>query len=374
MATSNEADSTDGASWTPETLGPLFHATERKHDRPFVLKYGLSSTPTEMPDWRFHRHVIRIALYLHERVQLRIGDRVALVAAVGPEWAIAQWAALTQGVSTATFERPASAAALAEQLGALGPRVVFADGPAVADVLAWSRADPDKGVTVIALNGVAVAPAIAWTEALDLGGTLDTAERANAYRGIMRSLPPETAALAHAGPNGVGTVWRFLSHREVVRRVQRIWESARISPGDVGYVAGGAPSLFSTVAFLAFSADGHTQVLLGTPGSAIEEIRASDPTKIVVPAAVAEQLPDAIPGIDTSRVLGRASRWLAQARAIARRARQEAKSAAELRPRARWLGTGSALDASIRDRLGRTMTIDLDPGLGSAEQTDAHTR
>lgn len=374
MATSNEADSTDGASWTPETLGPLFHATERKHDRPFLLKYGLSSTPTEMPDWRFHRHVIRIGLFLHERLQLQIGDRVALVAPIGPEWAIAQWAALTQGVATATFDTPASAAALAEQLGALGPRVVLAGGPALEHVLAWSGANPDKGVTVIASSGAAVAPAISWTQALDLGGTLDTAERANAYRGVMRALSPETAAVAHVGRNGVGPVWRFLGHRDVVRRVQRIWAGARISQGDVGYIAGGAPSLFSTLAFLAFSADGHTQVLFGTPGLAIEEIRRSDPTKIVVSPAVAEQLSRAIPGIDASRVLGRASRWLARARAFAERARRDTKSTAELRPHARWLGTGSALDASTRDRLGRTMTIELDAGDGNAERTPAHAR
>jgi hypothetical protein len=366
MATSTEADSTDGASWTPETLGPLFHATERKHDRAFLIKSALAGTPVEMPDWRFHRHVIRIGLYLHERLQVSIGDRVAVVAPIGPEWAIAQWAALTQGVSVAALDPGAAANTLAEQLAALGPRVVFAEGPALEAVLAWSAG---TNVIVIAVSGVAVAPSVSWTEALDLGGTLDTAERANAYRGIMRALPPETAALAHTGGNGVGTVWRFLTHRDVVRKIQRIWEGARISQGDVAYIAGGAPSLFATLAFLAFSADGHTQVLFGTRGHEVEEIRAADPTKIVVPAGVARDLTHAIPGIDTSRLLGRASRWLAQARAFAGRARRsDARSESKSdQPRARWLGTGGSLDASTRDRLSRSMIVDLDGPDGGIE-------
>jgi hypothetical protein len=366
MATSIESDSTTGPGWTPETLGPLFNATERKHQRPSLLKFGkLGLRPvgsaSEIPDWRFHRHVIRLGLYLRERAHVQVGDRIALVATLGPEWAVAQWASLTQGLTTACIDSRRPSATIAEQLSALGPRVVFADGAALQHVLAWNAAG-DRGATVIAIEGDATAPAVSWSEALDLGGTLDTAERANAYRAAMRSLPSETPALGHVARNGVGTVWRFLSHREVVRRVQRVWQGARISSGDVAYLEGGAPSLGSILAFLAFSADGHTQVVLGTPGREVEEIEAEQPTKIVVGADVARKLPSAIAGLEASPLRGRAGRWLARARALASRVRPGAtRDLVDRSQRARWLGTGESLDESTRARLGRSMTLDLDP-------------
>ncbi len=298
----------------PENLGLLHMAVERKHDRAAVLRQRASGVWQDTPDWRFHRHVMRIGLYLRERAQLEQDDRIALLSRLRPEWAVAEWAGLTLGAATAVIDPDLPDSELSAQLGALAPRAVFAEGPAVARVLAClsgrgtSRAQPPT--TVVALDGEAAGGSVlSWSEALDLGGSLDTAERANAYRARARELAPETPALGYAvGSNG-SVAWRFLSHRDVVRRVQRVWARARIARGDVAYLAGDVPSLATNVAFLAFTADGHTQVVIGTGSIELEEIAMTRPHKIIASPEAVRRLLESPKSPEPSRV----RRWLARA-------------------------------------------------------------
>ncbi len=148
------------------------------------------------------------------------------------------------------------------------------------------------------LDGEAPGRALSWSEALDLGGSLDTAERANAMRALARAVPPDAPALGHAvGANG-GVTWRFLSQREVVRRVQRVWARSRIASGDVAYVTGEVPSLATTVAVLAFTADGHTQVVIGAKEEALEEIGMTRPHKIIAPVETVRRM------LESTRISG----------------------------------------------------------------------
>jgi long-subunit acyl-CoA synthetase (AMP-forming) len=125
MSTSIEPSVAFGDSAEPENLGLLHLAVERKHDRSAVLRRRAGATWQDTPDWRFHRHAMRIALYLKERGQLKAGDRVALVSRLRPEWAVVQWAALTQGMPTAAIDPTLPDAELTAHLAALAPRAVF---------------------------------------------------------------------------------------------------------------------------------------------------------------------------------------------------------------------------------------------------------
>ncbi len=68
------------------TLASLFLTVERHHDRVAVVERRRESGTDRTPDWRFHRHVMRLAIYLKERCGFKDGYRLALVAPLGPEW------------------------------------------------------------------------------------------------------------------------------------------------------------------------------------------------------------------------------------------------------------------------------------------------
>lgn len=361
MSTSIEPSSLFGESADPENLGLLHLAVERKHDRPAVLKRRVGDTWQDTPDWRFHRHAIRISLYLRERGQLTAGDRVALVCGLRPESTVVQWAALTQGMATAAIDPALPDAELAAHLAALAPRAVFVEGDNLDRVMACLGSA--RSSTVVVLDGAAAGQALSWSEVLDLGGSLDTAERANNLRGHARALPPETPALGDAvGTNG-SVAWRFLSHREVVRRVQRVWERSRIARGDVAYVTGGVPSLTTSVACLAFTADGYTQVIVGAKENELDEIVMARPHKIIASVETVRRMLESPTSTGPS---SRVRRWLARAPFLPlalRGVRDGAGASSALPESARWLSTGPALALAARARARRRVTLEIDDSL-----------
>jgi hypothetical protein len=361
MSTSIEPFVTLSESSEPENLGLLHLAVERKHERPGVLRHRLATGWHDTPDWRFHRHAMRIGLYLRERAQLAAGDRVALVCSLRPEWAVAQWAALTGGAATAVVDPALPDPELSAQLAALAPRAVFVEGSSVDRVIACHPAARGGASTIIALDGgVATESVLSWTEALDIGGSLDTAERANAARARARALPADTPALGHAvGTNGT-VAWRFLSHREVVRRVHRVWARSRIARGDVAYVTGDVPSLATTVAVLAFTADGHTRIVIGASDSELEDIMMTRPHKIIASAETVRRMVESTPSAERSRV----RQWLARAPFLPAAVRGNGGEAPlPLAGRARWLSTGASLALAMRARARQFVTLEIDDSL-----------
>jgi hypothetical protein len=360
MSTSIEPIAALSESTDAETVGLLHLAVERKHDRTSVLKRRMATGWEETPDWRFHRQVMRIGLYLRERGHLSAGDRVALVSALRPEWTVAAWAALTQGVSIATIDPALPDAELGGQLNALAPRAVFVAGDCLDRVVACMAGARTAG-TIVVLDGQGAGQALSWTEVLDLGGSLDTAERANAFRALVRGLPPDTPALGHAvGANGTAA-WRFLSHREVVRRVQRVWMRSRIARGDVAYLTGAAPVLATSVALLAFTADGYTQVVIGAKGNELEEIAMTSPHKIIAPVETVRHIMESSP-------LGPASsweKWLARTPvpAFLRGDGSGATPPSALGGRARWVCTGASLALPMRARARKFVTLEIEDSL-----------
>jgi acyl-CoA synthetase (AMP-forming)/AMP-acid ligase II len=178
---------------TVRTLGELFLRSESVHERPFALRGWRDGKEELMPDWRLHRQILRLAMYLRERAGIGPGDRVAIVAPFGPRSIVVEWGAVLIGASAALLT-PGDAAAMTS-LESLGVRAVF-----------------DESTS--------------WSTALDFGGTLDTAERAQSIRASARGLDPSAPALLYAeGTNGTRT-WTTLSHENVITSVQRLWFSS----------------------------------------------------------------------------------------------------------------------------------------------------
>jgi hypothetical protein len=358
MSTSIEPFDTRSESSEPENAGLLHLAVERKHDRTSVLRRRIATEWQDVPDWRFHRQIMRIGLYLRERGHLSAGDRVALVSTLRPEWAVTSWAALTLGTPVGTVDPTMPDAEIGGQLSALAPRAIFVAGGSLDRVAAW-LAETRGSATVVVLDGEGQGKALSWSEVLDLGGSLDTAERANSYRAQIRALPADAPALGHAvGANG-SAAWRFLSHREVVRRVQRVWSRSRIARGDVAYLTGDVPSLAASIGLLAFTADGYTQVVTGTKGNELEEIAMTRPHKIVAPVETVRRIMESAPFEPPSRW----SKLLARAPLLPAFLRGDQRGAAApsaLGGRARWLSTGPSLALPMRARARKFVTLEID--------------
>jgi hypothetical protein len=224
-----------------DTLGATFLAFERRHDRPAVLEHRVNGTWHQVPDWRFLRQVIRVALYLRERAGVEPGDRVAVLGPVRAEAVVTLWAAAIQG-------------AVVDPTEADGAKVVLGAG----------TAGEPAGAVIESADGQR-----SWTEVLDLGGTLDTAERANGLRERCRTLAADAPAEAD------GT-----SHGELCARARQLVGRR----GGLAYVAaGGLDCPVRRLALWAFVGDGVTRLALGSPGRAAEEIAALAPQRIVAP-------------------------------------------------------------------------------------------
>jgi hypothetical protein len=134
-------------------------------------------------------------------------------------------------------------------------------------------------------------------------------------------------------------------------------------------VAGDAPSLTTSIALLAFTADGHTQVVIGTRGNEREEIMMTRPHKIIAPAPIVRGMLEEPTSPEPSRL----RRWLARAPRLPAALRREradrdgtvtpAVTPATLAGRARWLCTGASLALSTRARARKFVTLEIDDSL-----------
>ncbi len=189
----------------------LLHGA-RYHDRKAVF---VSRALGETPDWRADRLSIRIALALREELGVGPGGVVALSMPLSVQWALAERAVWGLGAATVPLTAGRSA------------------GRSVNAVLA-SVSDCDA--------------------LLDRGGTLDTPERASAFRAAARAISPET--IASFEPGGA------LRHQEWVVRIERFLERFPPARGWRNVLAIAEPHVSARALVYAGWADGLTTVVL----------------------------------------------------------------------------------------------------------------
>jgi long-chain acyl-CoA synthetase len=333
----------------------------REHDRKAVLLHWEGGRWQDTPDWRLDRHVIRLGLHLQGRVGLAQGERVVILSPPRREWLLADLAATVQGAVAVAVDPDFPAPALAAVLARIAPRVAFVAGPAELERLENVRDGVPSLETVIAFEGpLPPERAALLSEVLDLGGTLDTAERAGAFRARAREVSPDACALGYVERGADGsTACRFLSHREVTARLALLGARAPARKGDVAYLTGCAVTPGLRLALLAFAGDGSTTTAVGTPDRAVAEIAALRPHKIVAP-------PDVLLAVATQVTLRRdgqagARGWIERAAHLVTRSRGRSRREilAALGGRARWVHSTAVPDSSVSGRLRDAVTIDL---------------
>jgi hypothetical protein len=275
----------------PETLSQLYLQAMRHHAREAVMLARGGDQWAPMPDWRFDRQVIRIALYLQERAGVKPGDRVAIVSELTPEWLAAEWAAVCLGAVSVVVDPNLPASRLIGALIEAGARVVFASETALAHLDDGALSLPGLGEVIAIAAHRPTETVRTFAEALELGGTLDTAERAQAFRAQARGIPVDHPALCHHDSTIESRVaWQELTQGEAVREIGRLMKARPAQEGDRAYVeAPATPSLSLRLTVHACLGDGYTMAVLGTPGQAGAELAEIGPQRIIGSALLFEQ-------------------------------------------------------------------------------------
>ena len=283
MADEEAAAAGDGeaGAHAASTLPRLFLRAMRTHHRSAALLYRDGERWREVPDWRFERQVIRLALFLRDRAALAPGDHVVIVSSLRPELAVAELAPVAQGAPSVAIDPTLPPDQLALALTAAAPAVVIVENANLREQIGSAQR------AVIAIDGK---PRDGWTwsEALDLGGTLDTPERAQSFRARAREVPATGPALGQIVARDGAVQCQFIDQQDAVGGVSRVWADVPPVQGDATYVAGPV-TLGARIACFAAIGDGFTRCAFGTPGKEPAEVAELRPKRIVASADVVER-------------------------------------------------------------------------------------
>jgi AMP-binding enzyme len=246
----------------PATVAGLYDLGLRHHVRQAAMLWPGDGGFAAVPDWKLDRLTIRLALFARERLGLEPGERVAVFGRLGWLWSLADFAMMGFGMVPVGVEHDLRDDALMAVLSQAAPRLVIATDPASAERL---REIPrhrglDKA-TLVAEGLPQEEGLLPLARVLDLGSTLDTAERAQAFRAVSRQVPADAEALWHAAPAGL----LRLTHREAMTRIEPRLRAHPARDGDRAYLAGPRVSVEVRLALAAFVGDGRTAVALGRP-------------------------------------------------------------------------------------------------------------
>jgi hypothetical protein len=317
----------------PSTLSALYDMGMRHHLRSAAMLWPNASGFESVPDWRLDRLVIRVALYARERLGLSPGGSLAVVGGMGWLWPVVDFAATGFGAASVGIEPDAPDDALVAALAGASPAAAFAtDADTAARLLALRRSGRFAGTVVTpeatGADGDGVLP---LPRLLELAATLDTAERAQAFRLVSRSVAAGAAALWHAGAEGATR----LTHGEAMERVAARLRERPAQPGDVAYLEARA-SLEARLALASFVGDGLTTSAIGGEGRTSTDVAALRPHKLLVGRAWLEEA-----------CVGAGPRW--PAGLDRRRARRRVHE--RLGDRVRWVeplgGSGAAIERAL---------------------------
>jgi hypothetical protein len=262
----------------PATVAGLYDLGLRHHVRKAALLWPRGSGFEAVPDWKLDRLAIRVALFLRERLAVEPGERVAIFGRLGWLWPVVDFAVMGFGMVSVGVEHDLDDEALRAVLDEAAPRAVVATDPASAERLRETcRRRGGPSASLVAEGLPEEEGLLPLAQVLDLGSTLDTAERAQAFRAVSRQLTADADALWHAAPAGLVR----LTHGEAMARIEpglRTWPA---DDGDVAHLAGPLVPLGARLALAGFVGDGRTTVALGRPGRTSEDVAELRPHRLL---------------------------------------------------------------------------------------------
>lgn len=257
----------------PETVAGLYDLGLRHHVRKAAMAWPGEKGFEQVPDWKFDRLAIRVALYGREHGGVQPGDRLAVFGRLSWLWPVVDFGAMGFGMVPVGLEHDLSDDAVADVVAQTQPRQLFATDPESAERARKLKAGGRLGETSLVAEELPEGDGLLpLRQLLDLAAVLDTAERAQSFRAVSRQVGVDSPAFWHAAVDG--SLARVSQSEGMSLIEPRLRERPAVE-GDLAFFGGPRVALGTRLALAAFVGDGHTTTALGdgTPDGAITELR-----------------------------------------------------------------------------------------------------
>ena len=218
----------------PGTLTQLFFSAVVQHASPAALRFKRDGAWHDISHAQLLEQVRHVSLAL-QALGLERGDRVAILSETRPEWAIADYACLTAGLTDVPIYPTLPAEQMVHILNDSGAAALFVSSPEQAAKIAQIRPDVPQLRRVISVCTPAPAGCdVTMDEFMAQGAALDSPERAATWKAsALQTQPDDLATLIYTSgttglPKGV-----MLTHDNLYSNVQGSLAVLKPAGGDV---------------------------------------------------------------------------------------------------------------------------------------------
>ena len=222
-----------GPAPPPGTLNELFFSAVEKFDKPDALQYKKDNTYHSISHRELERRVRQSAIGLAS-LGVKSGDRVAILSENRPEWAIADYACLTSGVTDVPIYPTLPPDQIAFILKDSGSVAVFASTAEQAQKIAEVRSQLPSLVHVISFDEVGPSADMTLAALEHRGSAAETPDSTADYRRVSDNVQPDDLATliytsgTTGNPKGV-----MLTHNNIHSNVQACRERMPFAGNDV---------------------------------------------------------------------------------------------------------------------------------------------
>ena len=182
-----------GPAHKPGTLNELFFQAIERFDKPDALQYKRGGKYTPVSHQEIERRVRHAALGL-VTLGVKKGDRVAILSENRPEWAIADYACLTSGVTDVPVYPTLPADQIAFILKDSGAAAIFVSTPEQAAKIAEIRTQVPSLLHVISFDEVGPSADMTLAALEHRGSAAETPQSLESYRRVAESVQPDDLA------------------------------------------------------------------------------------------------------------------------------------------------------------------------------------
>ena len=217
----------------PGTLNNLFFAAIEKFDKPDALQYKKGGAYAPISHREIERRVRHAALGLSS-IGVRPGDRVAILSENRPEWAIADYACLTSGVTDVPIYPTLPADQIAFILKDAGCVAIFVSTPDQVAKIADVRSQVPSLMHVISFDEAGPSADMTLAALEHRGAAAETPDSIAEYQRVSRSVKPDDLATliytsgTTGNPKGV-----MLTHNNIHTNVEASRARMPFSGDDV---------------------------------------------------------------------------------------------------------------------------------------------
>ena len=177
----------------PGTLNELFFAAIEKFDKPNALQYKRGGAYAALSHREIERRVRHIALGLAS-LGVKPGDRVAILSENRPEWALADYACLTAGVTDVPIYPTIPADQVAFILNDSGAVAIFVSNPEQAAKVIEVRSQLPSLAHVISFDEVGPSADMTLAALEHRGAAAETPQSLADYKRVAESVTPDDLA------------------------------------------------------------------------------------------------------------------------------------------------------------------------------------